>query len=161
VLLNEISSVFDENMFDDMRTSEALMGIAALLKDLSDFFTLNIEDSDVVVKVNEITTNPLLLNSIKGNRDKTAIYRISTSKQDQQQTSQQNSGEIEITKLTQLIEENRDKNTLYDDQGQYFIISPNISHAFEHGRLSQFSDDLKTFFIPYLEITTNTQNENK
>ena len=156
VLLNEISSVFDKNMFDDMGTSEALMGIAALLKDLSDFFTSNIEDSDVVVKVNEITKNPLLLDSIKNSRDKTTIYRISTSKQDQQQTSQQNFGEIDITKLTQLIEKNRYKNTLYDNQGQYFIISPNISHAFEHGRLSQFSDDLKTFFIPYLEITTNT-----
>ena len=158
VLLNEISSVFDENMFDNMGTSEALMGIAALLKDLSDFFTSNIEDSDVVVKVNEITKNPLLLDSIKNSRDKTTIYRINTSNQ---QTSQQNSGEIEITKLTQLIEKNRYKNTLYDNQGQYFIISPNISHAFEHGRLSQFSDDLKTFFIPYLELTTNTQNENK
>ena len=158
VLLHEISSVFDENMFDNMGTSEALMGIAALLKDLSDFFTSNIEDSDVVVKVNEITKNPLLLDSIKNSRDKTTIYRINTSNQ---QTSQQNSGEIEITKLTHLIEKNRYKNTLYDNQGQYFIISPNISHAFEHGRLSQFSDDLKTFFIPYLELTTNTQNENK
>lgn len=161
VLLNEISSVFDENMFDDMRTSEALMGIAALLKDLSDFFTSNIEDSDVVVKVNEITKNPLLLNSIKNSRDKTTLYRISTSKQDQQQTLQQNSDEIEITTLTKLIEKNREKNTLYDTQGQYCIISPNISHAFEHGRLSQFSDDLKTFFIPYLEMSTNTQNEHK
>lgn len=61
----------------------------------------------------------------------------------------------EITKSQTVInsvKNNRNIDFVTQDQGQFFICSPNIYHACNHGKINEFyNDTLNKCFVPYLE----------